>query len=111
MGYIKHHAIVVTSRDYDRLEKAWKAAKEFECNVTDIVGPLTNGYCTFTVVPDGSKEGWNASDEGDSQREKLKEWMNENYENNWWEWVEVAFGSDDHGARITDHAWTTDRKL
>lgn len=106
MGYIKHHAIVVTSWDEDRLEKAWKMAKDFDCNVTNMVGPLSNGYCTFTVVPDGSKEGWTASAEGDSARENFKKWMVANHEGNWWEWVEVEFGSDDQDAKITDHTWT-----
>ena len=100
MGYIKHHAIVVTSWEGDRLEKARNVAKKFGCNVTNIVGPLGNGYCTFTVVPDGSKEGWATSDEGDEARENFKAWMVANHDGNWWEWVEVAFGTDDANATI-----------
>jgi hypothetical protein len=105
MGYIMHHAIVVTSWDDERIEKAWKKAKECGCEVTAIVGPFTNGYCSFLVPPDGSKEGWDRSYEGDSARESFKAWLKENRDGNWWEWTEIRYGSDGENAEITDHAW------
>lgn len=37
--------------------------------VTPIVLSSHNGYCSFAILPDGSKEGWDASDQIDTIRE------------------------------------------
>jgi hypothetical protein len=39
--------------------------------VSEIVKSNINGYKSFFVAPDGSKEGWLDSDEGDIQRTAL----------------------------------------
>jgi hypothetical protein len=110
MGYIKHHAIVVTSWDDKTIEKAWNMAKRIGCQVSEILGPHSNGYCSFLIPPDGSKEGWDRSYEGDEARAIFKAWTNaQRYDDgsSSLEWVEVSYGSDDGKAEITDHAWHT----
>ena len=105
MGYIKHHAIVVTCWDDKTIEKAWNMAKECGCQVSEILGPYSNGYRSFLVPPDGSKEGWEHSYEGDEARAEFKKWLTEHYESNWWEWTEISYGSDDGKAEVTDSTW------
>jgi alpha-glucuronidase len=110
MGYIKHDAIIVTSWDEKLIDKAHEFAKNTGNNVTNIVGPLSNGYCTFTIVPDGSKEGWAHSHEGDAAREKFLTWANEQrYEDNSssLEWVHISYGSDDAKVTVVNNTWST----
>jgi hypothetical protein len=109
MGYIKHHVIVVTSWDEKLIEEAWWKANECGCKPSKIVGPYANGYGSFLIPPDGSKENWDRSDEGDAARNAFKTWVNtQRYDDgsSSLEWVEVSYGSDDGKAEITDHAWS-----
>ena len=108
MGYIKHHAIIVTSWDEKRIETAHTVALDTGNNVTGIVGPLTNGYCTFTIVPDGSKEGWPPSDDGDVSRHMFIEWITNNSDR--LEWVYVSYGNDDWAATVVDSKWATPQR-
>lgn len=74
MGYIRHHAIVVTSFDRIELDRLHREAVEiFGKQVSGIVEAGVNGYDSFFIGPDGSKEGWQPSVEGDKQREKFKQ--------------------------------------
>lgn len=79
MGYIRHHAIIVTSTCEISMEKARiKAAELFGLGqVTQILPPAINGYMTFFVGPDGSKEGWLESDGGDNLRMQFIDWCND----------------------------------
>ena len=112
MGHIVHHAIVVTSWKEDLLVELATYAAGLGAVV---IGPSTeavNGYRTLTVCPDGSKEGWKDSDDGDARRESIKAWLTENrYEDGSspLEWVEIMYGDDlyaDYVApQITDDQW------
>ena len=68
MGYMKHHAIVVTSGSQERINEA--AAKARSLGAMVLVQPteVTNGYFSMLVCPDGSKDGWDESNTGDEQR-------------------------------------------
>lgn len=79
MGYMRHHAIIVSSWDREqidamRLEAITLAVEE---RLASLISPLVqsavNGYSTFVVAPDGSKEGWGHSDAGDRLRERIVE--------------------------------------
>lgn len=79
MGYIKHNAIVVTGASYDsiRFHKAYDKARElfgYE-SVSDTVKSTLNGYISFLVAPDGSKEGWPESNEYDDKRKQLADYI------------------------------------
>jgi len=70
MGYIRHHTIIVTSYDSDKLHAAHHQAERIfgEDMVSNIVDSPVNGYKSFFVAPDGSKEGWEDSDNYDKDR-------------------------------------------
>lgn len=58
MGYMRHHAIIVTSWTGDALVPARQAALSIfpPDQVSGIVNGAMNGYASFFVGPDGSKE-------------------------------------------------------
>lgn len=76
MGNIRHNAIIVTGSDYpDAIEKfdsAHQKARElFGELVSEPIEGVINGYRSFFVAPDGSKEGWSESDQYDIKRREL----------------------------------------
>ncbi|HEV8716163.1 MAG TPA: hypothetical protein VGX03_25475 [Candidatus Binatia bacterium] len=98
MGYMQHHAIIVTSCINEKFSAAYKKAKELFPKVSDPVPSGTNGYYSFFIPPDGSKEGWEASDAGDERRRIFRGWLNSQaYEDgsNSLKWVEVQYGDDE----------------
>jgi hypothetical protein len=71
MGTIQHDAIIVTGRDYKNhcpVKRLHNVAKIIFPSVSDILESGTNGYQSFFVPPDGSKEMWEESDTGDERR-------------------------------------------
>lgn len=95
MGYHIHHAIVVTSWDDKYLNVAHARAKEmFKHLVSNITGPGTNGFISFLIAPDGSKEGWDTSNEHDDQREEFCDWLDSEEELGV-DYFEAAFGGDE----------------
>lgn len=105
MGYIRHHAIIVTSWKDEVIETAHdRAVATFGCGrVSEILDPKMNLYRTFLIGPDGSKEGWEESDLGDQQRdaflESIKDFEHEDGSSPL-AWVEVQYGDDDHQQRV-----------
>lgn len=104
MGYIRHHAIVVTAWDAERAATAYSTAIRLGLTVTPPVTSPVNGYRSFLVVPDGSKEGWEHSEQGDQQRREFIAWLIVEARG-YVEWAEVAFGNDDESAKVTRHTW------
>lgn len=105
MGCIRHHAIVVTTRLDNRIDTARQKAIELGMTVTSIADEVTNGYLSFLVAPDGSKEGWEESAAGDERRAAFKEWLrSQEYEDGSspFSWVEVMYGDDAGGVEIVD---------
>ena len=96
MGYIRHNVIVCTFWDMKRAELCHSKAKEiFGKYVTEITPESTNGYCAFMIPPDGSKEGWAESVDGDCRRERFRKWLDENYSENYCKWFEAVMPEDD----------------
>lgn len=107
MGYIMHHAIIVTSWDYTceqgkELLAETARQKAIEIFGTALVSPMIdsplNGYKTFFVAPDGSKEGWDDSNEGDKRRAEFKIWLRAQADapgDNHYDWVEICYGGDE----------------
>lgn len=107
MGYIVHHAIIVTDRGYgDWIEQAHTAARRlFGPLVTDIVPSIVNGNRSFAVVPDGSKEGWVESDDHDGARTLFRRWLHaleDGDHSSPLSWVEVQYGDDDGDSHVID---------
>lgn len=107
MGYIKHHTIVVTTGLDSMMPIAHNKAKEiFATGVSEIIKSNINGYLSFFVCPDGSKEGWQESTEGDERRKVFVEWIQKQaYEDgsNSLSFVEVFYGEDNGYSEIVNH--------
>ena len=109
MGYIKHHAIVVTCSDAIRLVEAKESAEWLGLVVAGPSKRVINGYASILVCPDGSKEGWEDSDSGETRRWNFMQWLaGKRFEDGSspFEWVEVQFGRDDRTASVANHEWT-----
>lgn len=95
MGWIRHHGIVVTgtadsefSRDRPyNIKRARKKAKELGLRVSKAVNATSNGYATILIAPDGSKEGWDTSNEFDRVRDEFVAWLRDNGQFDWFEYA------------------------
>lgn len=94
MGLIIHNAIIVTSSHDASIERAHAKASEIFPAVSPIIDSHVNHYRSFFIPPDGSKEGWDDSDEGDKNRTAFKEWIGEDFH---CDWVEIRYGGDTEG--------------
>lgn len=113
MGVIVHHAILVTGTDHS--ERRFTAAHEEALRLGMGPSPVLthndglNGYKSFFVPPDGSKEFWMESDEGNRRREAFKRFLRSlAYEDGSTsvKWIEVQFAgeSDGYPTEILDHS-------
>ena len=107
MGYMVHHAIIVTSEYEVKITTAHYHAETLFENVSDIIPGTANNSSSFLIPPDGSKEGWFASDDGDERRQKFVEYLRSQ---NGLSWVEVQFGDDEGDNCViqsdTDYDWS-----
>lgn len=111
MGYIRHHALIVIGRDDHGIAIARsKALRIFDGYgdwmrlVSPLIKSVINGYASFYIAPDGSKEGWRDSDTGDRKRAEFVAWITSNRDILiGLSLVEVAgFGGDDHTPTVTE---------
>lgn len=107
MGYIQHHAIIVTDWNKEGIDKAYGKAKEvfvrggeISC-ISPIIEGAANSQYTFMIAPDGSKEGWATSDNYDLARSEFLDWLNSS--NLYCDYVEITFGGDYNQANIVRH--------
>lgn len=103
MGYMRHHAIAVTSWDEELILLAHEKALEIFDYVSPVSPKVINGYRSFFIPPDGSKEGWDKSTEGNKRRRIYIEWLNaQRYEDgsSSLQWVEFQFGDDNLETKI-----------
>ena len=100
MGDIHHHAIVVTGWNPAYVAKAHEQATKIFEWVSPISPPVVNGYTSFFIPPDGSKEGWQESNKGESLRSGFISWLSKSltYDDQSCkvEWAEVGFGDYDN---------------
>lgn len=75
MGSIRHHSIVVTSHNKALITAAHQNALGLMLHVSGLVTSSINGFYSFFVAPDGSKEGWPDSDLGDIKRKELTDYL------------------------------------
>ena len=98
MGYIRHHAIIVTSADQTALKQAHAKAVEIFKDIAPITPESMNGYASFLIAPDGGKEGRERSDQGDAARDTFIAWL-EQWRNadgfTELDYAEVQFGDDE----------------
>ena len=96
MGWIRHHGIVVTSEQRDKLQAAHAKATEIFPAVSPIVDGVVNSSGSFFVPPDGSNEGWLESGNGDIQRDAFVEYL----ESSSMDWIEYELDRNGGEARI-----------
>lgn len=105
MGVIKHNAIIVTSWDEERINKIHKKCEKFIkkgmkdyityfpetlCIITHVIKSIANGYYSFIIGPDGSKEGWETSNSMDEVRNKIVKYLNKKKV----DYAHITYGGD-----------------
>lgn len=117
MGYMKHHTIIITGSDYPESKKLIKKVHRMSKNkaidymgTSKIVSPLIyspiNGYISFFIAPDGSKEGWVVSDIGDNMRDNIIDFIDSlKYEDgsSCIRYTEVFYGDEDGESKVERH--------
>jgi hypothetical protein len=113
MGYTRHNAIIVTAAGYamsgeitdcpkpdvaafrESLPEAWRHL---------VIGPVksvVNDYQSFAFLPDGSKEGWDTSDDGDQYRQQFIDLFSFAYDDESTPFdvlvIDARFGGDEPG--------------
>ena len=112
MGYIAHDVVIATTQDYR--EGGSPDIDAFRLSMPEefrhlVIGPIetaVNGTKCYVFLPDGSKEGWDMSDEGDVWRERFKALFRFAYDDDSSpdDVISVRFGGDckyDGGAVLT----------
>lgn len=106
MGYMRHHAILVTTcHNGFFLQAKEKAENLFPPEILRCADSVTNGYQTIVVTPDGSKEGWEESSVGDAAREQFLKWLEDQRcadGSSYYSWVCVQYGDDGGETKIVD---------
>ncbi len=92
MGYIRHDAIIATSFEEDHIKTARLKARKTGLTCSEIVYSPMNGYASFMIVPDGSKEGWEDSQNGDKMRKVWIRWIQKS--ELCIDWAHISFGGD-----------------
>lgn len=110
MGWHQHHAIIVTGWDESRMTYAHAyAANIIGMDTTPLTRSSTNGFLTFVVVPDGSKEGWEESDRGNERRARFIEWLKSQayYDGSChFKWVAIVYGDEsDRRTEVLDSSY------
>lgn len=113
MGIVSHHAIVVTATYGRFAEMAHaKASEIFDERFLSPLSPVTtNSTRSFCIFPDGSKEGWQESADGDARRNLFVEWLGaQRYGDGStpYVWAEIEMGecgspSGNEGASVQRH--------
>lgn len=106
MGYMRHHAIIVTGRSGDFIEQArQKACQLLGMVVSPVLDSVINSYQTILIAPDGSKEGWEESDAGDQRRDQFIAFLKSlRYSDGSspLSWCEVQYGDDGDDDRLLE---------
>lgn len=110
MGYMRHHAVLVSGSYDDHLERAHEEAiaifgfHDLAGLVSPVIAGASNGERSFFVAPDGSKEGWGTSDAGDEARRNFCAYLaRQAYDDGSspLSWVEVVYGDEMRQNRVT----------
>lgn len=116
MGYMKHDTVIVVVSDYAYDKPGWMPDVEaFKQTLPEewqhlIVGPVravVNGYDTYIFLPDGSKEGWGTSDDGDKYRAAFADLFSVGYgdKSSPFDVTVVRHGGDDEDETSARHVY------
>lgn len=104
MGLIQHNAVIATTWSDERFNAVmgWLNNLPAEHRSLFVFAKgLVNSYQTIVLAPDGSKEGWDTSGEGDKLRAAFIARLREDDYgdgSNPWDFVDVAYG--ELGAKV-----------
>lgn len=104
MGYMRHHAIVLTCFNKESADIVRAKAGEIGLDPSPLHHSVVNGYWSFWCPPDGSKEGWSESDAGDARRSSFLQWLRNEGRERYADWAEVQYGDERGVALITAHS-------
>lgn len=109
---MRHHCVAVTFLDLYmvmavEIRDKLASDKDFGNLVTPIVGPCINGYASFFVAPDGSKEEWELSNDGDEFREWVVREVSRIPNASW---AVVQYGDDGFSTQVVDDSDTRYRE-
>lgn len=113
MGTLRNECIVVSGWDSKRVLEAHEAAGSIfnPLGIGGLVGGLTqhaiNGGAAFLIAPDGSKEGWEASNVGDKARAEFIGYIKGKPEL-YLDWALILLGGDAYEYAIQDSAMQTE---
>ncbi len=115
MGYFRHHCIVVTAFQEKSIAKAYSKADEIfsgmplysdkaHSMVSPVISSPVNDFYTFFIGPDGSKEGWQMSDDGEKARSVFIDWLKECREKgeDYFTWALVQYGDENGRDMLED---------
>lgn len=112
MGIFRRHSIAVLA-DSSKLEALTRlhafAVKLFGRQVTPILPSVTNGDTVFFIGPDGSKEGWEESNQGDFYRDVLIQQISQHFKGII-RYCEFSWADDGHNPEILRHSEEEDSK-
>jgi hypothetical protein len=113
MGYMRHDSVLVVVEDYILDRPEMPDVEAFKRTVPEpyrslIVGPIpaaVNAYVTYAFLPDGSKEGWPESDDGDRYRDRFVELFDFGYSDGSspFDVTRVRHGGDDEHLTKAEH--------
>ena len=98
MGEINHNCVIATTWQDELVDKFEHWVRQFDIEWQRqfaITGSRSNGYSTIVLTPDGSKEGWITSDQGDQLRADFIDFLESHaYDDGSspFAWVEVGYG-------------------
>jgi len=110
MGYNRHNAIVATTFSAKHASAARALAVDIfgEDDVSPLMTARINGVVSFFVQPDGSKEGWDISDEGDDRRSRWADAVTD--AGLWIDWADVQYGDDARETVVVAHSDEPERR-
>jgi len=107
MGYMRHHAICISSWNRKELLKVHnKAKKIFNHLATEIVDSTINSESSFFIAPDGSKEGWEESNLYNKKRTDIVDFIEKRKYadgSNCIRYAELFFADDEKNCAIVNH--------
>ncbi|MDX2195794.1 MAG: hypothetical protein NW207_05205 [Cytophagales bacterium] len=113
MKNIKHHTIIVTCQEKAETENIrnqivalYKQKMEVKTGhklITPIFESLINSFFTFYIIPDGSKEGYDASEDGDILRQEVYSLLltyKSQHPHIYIAYAELSYGGDNEAPKI-----------
>ena len=103
VGYIRHHAIIVTTWPSTKAAMLVREFRKFGLPVTEPVKSVRNSVWTFLIGPDGSNEFWDTSERYDMLRDEAVRVLALAGV----KWAEVLYHDEEGAARVVRDSRST----